>query len=125
MIIGYKERFAFSLGKQLNEEQRVVDIFVRNLHLTDFDNLVYIPQFIATIQDDIELIESKKIPKEYSALFWGPTTDDVSCRLTIRNSEDIQLHCKHRSGRKVTLNIKTIELVELYKNCIYELTNAT
>lgn len=125
MVIGNKNSFAFLFGRKLNAEQRDVDIWVNNMLLTDFDNLIYTPQFIVSVQDELEILRSRKIPRWYSALHWGPTTDDISGRFTIRNSEDIQLHCKHRSGRKVTLDIKIKDLISIYEKCINELEITT
>ena len=125
MVIGNQENFAFVLGKQKNNEQRVIDIWVKNTLLTDFDNLVHIPQFIESIHQELEIINSRKIPKWHSALNWGPTTDDFVGEFTVRNFEDIQFHCKNTNGKKITLNIKINELVLNFEHCINELEKTT
>lgn len=121
MIIGSKKSFAFEIGEKISARQIVVDIWALNNLLTDFDNLVYTPQFVFSIEKELEIIKSRKIPKGFIALHWGPTTDSLIARFTLRNYEDIQINFKHDNGKKISISVKLAELIQIYEQCINEL----
>ena len=125
MEIGERDIFSFVIGKKIKPKQRYVDIWAGGVRLTYIDNLVYVPQFVTSVSREIEILSNKRLPKWYAALNWGPTTDDFVGRFTIRNSEEIQLHCKLGNGNKVTTNIVVKNLITIYSKCIDELEKTT
>jgi hypothetical protein len=57
MVIGNKSTFAFEIGQHSSEtELRTVDIVIGNRYVCRDDNSAYVPQFIASMQCDIERI---------------------------------------------------------------------
>jgi len=57
MIIGNKTTFAFDIGqRRLGSELRTVDIVIGNRYVCCDDNSAYLPQFIASMQFDINRI---------------------------------------------------------------------
>ena len=125
MLIGSKKSFAFEIGENVSAQQSVVDIWALNNLLTDLDNLVYSPQFVSSIENELEVIKSRRIPNWYAALHWGPTTDSFIARFTLRNYEDIQINFKHDNGKKFSIGIKLAELIQIYEQCINELKKTT
>jgi len=57
MIIGNKSTFAFDIGqKRLETQLRTVDIVIDNRYVCCDDNTVFLPQFIASLEYDIDRI---------------------------------------------------------------------
>ena len=83
MIIGSKQSIAFEVAEFDGSNMREVDIWVGGERVTYIDNLVYLPQFIASLKRELDCIESGDISDDYIALPLGPTTDDVSARFSI------------------------------------------
>ncbi len=125
MEIGHRDTFSLVVGKKISPKQQYVDIWTGGVRLTYIDNLVYVPQFVTSVRREMEILKTRNLPKCYAALHWGPTTDDFVGRFKIRNSAEIQLHCKLDNGSKVTTNIAIEKLIAVYSQCLDELEKTT
>ena len=123
--IGNKEELAFVIGPKINQEQQEVDIWVSNVLITHFDHLVYLPQFISSLNCEASDIESGKIDSNYVLFNLGPTTDDVSARATI-SGDNINIVCdltEDDINRLIHLTIKTNAVVKFYRDTVEALSN--
>lgn len=120
MIIGDKDRFAFEIGDVCDVNIQKVDIWVAGILVTYVDNLVYIPQFIASLERELVFIENGEISDDYIALQLGPTTDNISSRFSIT---DVKLYvtCVLDSGNTIETSLPTKDMVTYYKTCISKL----
>jgi len=117
MIIGNKEELAFIIGKKLNAEQCEVDIWLSNKHVTHFDNCVYLPQFISSLENEVTDIKDEKLNSDYVLFNFGPTTDDVSLRAKIID-DNINLICEFNENEFVEITIQKIMMLNLYHQTI-------
>jgi hypothetical protein len=117
MIIGSKQSIAFEVAEFDGSNMREVDIWVGGERVTYIDNLVYLPQFIASLKRELDCIESGDISDDYIALPLGPTTDDVSARFSIAGTE-IRLNCLLGNGNRANAALPVIEVIDYYNRCI-------
>lgn len=77
MIIGNKSTFAFDIGqKRLETEIRTVDIVIDNQYVCCDDNTVFLPQFTASMERDIERIVQNDWHK-YHKYFEGKSISEI------------------------------------------------
>ena len=121
MDIGSRTELAFSIGEKQSPDMQIVDIWVDSVFITYFDNSVYLPTFIGSLERELEDIENSAIDKDYVFFDHGPTTDDVSARAKL-DGDQIHINCDLGSGKvfKKTLPIQLI--IDTYKKCINELS---
>lgn len=117
MIIGNKQSIAFEVSEFDGSNMREVDIWVGGERVTYIDNLVYLPQFIASLKRELDCIESGDISDDYIALPLGPTTDYVSAKFSI-DGKVIKLNCLLGNGNRVNAVLPMIEVTDYYKRCI-------
>ncbi len=77
---GSREKFSIEVGIQVDISLWEVDIWAGNQHLTHLDNIVYLPQFLYSLECEVILIRNKDTAIEEPCIFFqhGPTTDDAS-----------------------------------------------
>ena len=117
MIIGNKQSIAFEVAEFDGSNMREVDIWVEGKLVTYIDNLVYLPQFIASLKRELDCIERGDITDEYIALPLGPTTDDVSAKFSI-DGKNINLNCLLGNGGRANAALPVTEVTDYYKRCI-------
>ena len=60
ILYGNKQTFGIEIDDSKHEDQvRVVNIYVDNKNISSYDNLAYLPQFIASIQYTVEELKQK------------------------------------------------------------------
>jgi len=123
-IIGNKESFAFVLGKKTEEDIQQIDIWVSGELLTFVDNSAYLPQFISSLESELDDLKNGNVDSDYVFLNLGPTLDDVSARIEI-NGEQVFLKCHlyKGDGKIISLRINRDELIECYEACINSTKN--
>ncbi|WP_236984905.1 hypothetical protein [Marinagarivorans cellulosilyticus] len=83
--IGNKNVFCFVVGDNNEGGLQQVDIWANNTLLTPVDNMAYLPQFVASLENESNDINSDNIAREYMFFNHGPTTDDVVGNITLAN----------------------------------------
>ncbi len=77
MIIGNKSTFAFNIGERgLGTQLRTVDIVIGNQYVCSDDNSVFVPQFIASMQSDVNRI-LKNDSNQYQKYFEGKSVSEI------------------------------------------------
>lgn len=124
-MIGSKEIFAFVLGSKTNKDIQEVDIWVAGELITFIDNSVYLPQFIASLESELRDLKTGNMDSDYAFLNLGPTLDDVAARIEL-NDDQIFLKCHlfKGDGKIVSVKIDKKQLMEIYCDCIEQLTKA-
>ncbi len=137
MRIGDTHRFAVELGNTLTTDDRLrqVDVWAAGQWLTCVDNVVFVPQFVASVQADLRRLRSgfppplpfpavspqdthvllddyeKRCP--FTFMGWGPTADNV-CANLFRDGDSLVLTCHFWSlGVGTEVFVATITADEL------------
>ena len=120
MVIGDKSKVAFIVGRRTSRDLRVVDIYVGNILVTYYDHTAYVPQFVHSIECDIDDLVGKKIDHSDRFMDWGPTTDDSYVKGVVEGA-NITLICRLVSGEFVIVEMPTQQLIETYQSVAKEL----
>ena len=118
--ISNKNELAFVVDNSLKNGLLEVNIWVNNELVTYIDNMAYLPQFIASLEREINCIENKEINENYVFFNFGATTDDVEARAIIEK-ENIKLSCKLNNGKTINTLLPFNQLVSIYKETINKL----
>ena len=114
MIIGTKSEFAFEIGTKKVVDLREVNIWAKDTLITYYDNMAYIPAFIASLEREINILESGHFDDEHIFLNYGPTTDDVLSRIKYYNDK-IHISFELDNGKKFQLETDMELLLSIYR----------
>jgi hypothetical protein len=120
MDIGDKSKIAFTIGDRASQDLRVVNVYVGDELVTYYDNTVYVPQFVYSIESEALDLEKSNVSNEYFFLNWGPTTDDVSARGVLEGG-NLKLTCELRNGKLIMVTIPIEYMVSVYRKVASEL----
>ena len=120
MNISDNSKIGFSIGEKTSRDLRVVDVYVGGELVTYYDNTVYVPQFIHSVETEASNIEVGNLSSEYFFLDWGPTTDDVSARGQVAN-DNLKLSCELRNGKFIEVTLPIEYVVSVYREAASEL----
>lgn len=114
--IGHQDTLIFDLDHEQSSGLLRVDIWSGGVLLTPFDNKVFLPQFISSLERELKNIVSGK---DFIYFNHGPTTDDVVGNLDIK--DDIASLSFEVNGQTVEASMPITELVAVYGRVISEL----
>ncbi len=124
-MIGNKDTLAFVLGNKNEKDLREVDIWIANELVTFIDNTAYLPQFISSLESELDDLKSGNVDSDYVFLNLGPTLDDVSVRVELDGSHIFIKCCLYiNDGKIFSVKMNKDELMESYETCIKRLKNA-
>lgn len=142
MILGNENNYAFKIENDENKNFKIVDIIAQNRYLSCDDNSVYLPQFISSVEQEIENLEKKNyatyeknhehksvveihklmMEDENEEMFslhrfmsWGPTTDNITAFLFVHNNELILSYEFWREGHEVKEEINHVFYLKVEK----------
>ena len=121
-MIGNKDGLHFIIGDAL-EGLHEVEIWNKYDLLTPTDKMVYLPQFIASLEHEIKQLESRDINPDGFFLNLGPTTDDCSCRIEI-DGNIAHLSYNLSDQQKKFLSIDINVLISTYQGVVDVLRTA-
>ena len=117
MDIGSRTELAFSVGKKQPPDMQIVDIWLNSVLITYYDNSVYLPTFIGSLERELEDIENGVINLEYIFFDHGPTTDDVFARAKLVGDQ-IYINCELDNGEAFSVKLPIDLIINTYKKCI-------
>lgn len=124
-MIGNKDTLAFVLGDKIDKELQNIDIWIANELVTFVDNTAYLPQFISSLESELDDLKSGNVDSDYIFLNLGPTLDDVSVRVELHGSQIFIKCCLYTDDGKIfSVKMNKNELMESYETCIKRLKNA-
>lgn len=59
-IIGIKESFAFVIGNKTGKNMQEIDIWISGEQLTFFDNTAYLPQFVGSLESELDDLKKRQ-----------------------------------------------------------------
>jgi hypothetical protein len=121
-VIGQKDSLHFIIGDQLEFNFQAVDIWFKDVLLTRIDNMAYLPQFINSMNEELNEIKLGKINPDSFFLDLGPTTDDCSSRIYL-SGDEAKVSFDLDEGVVLETKMLIAKLIELYTTVIMELKN--
>ena len=117
MLIGSKAIFAFEIGSKKKADLREVNIWASDILITHFDNMTYIPAFIASLEREIAILETGDFDDDDIFLNYGPTTDDVSSQIKYKN-EKYHIRFEMDNGEPFELETGKEFLLSTYRETV-------
>lgn len=113
--------FSFKIGKRVEDNLYQIDIWLGDVLLTPIDNIAYLPQFIGSMEHELNQLQQREINPDGFFLDLGPTTDDCSSRITLKGEvAEITFELDEKNIYK--LNIDVDELKSIYQGVINKLS---
>ena len=117
MEIGSRSELCFSIGEKQPPDMQIVDIWLDSVLLTYYDNSVYLPTFIGSLERELEDIENGVVNLDYIFFDHGPTTDDVIARAKLVDDQ-IYINCDLDKGESFSVKLPLNVFINTYKKCI-------
>lgn len=100
----------FVVGEK-REGLQQVDIWCNELLLTPLDNMVYLPQFIAALKYELQALESNQFDDGDIFLDLGPTTDDFSARIKLKDQHaEITIEIENQPPNLFVFELEQLKL---------------
>lgn len=113
---GDKNKLCFAVGKLREGALQQIDVWASNELLTPIDNMAYLPQFIATLESEKLVVASGQIAEDYLYFNHGPTTDNVSGKISVEgNTANLTFEL---NGIDISVVIEAKELLSVYSHTI-------
>jgi len=121
MDIGSRTELAFSIGEKQPPDMQIIDIWLDSILVTYYDNTVYLPAFIFSLEQELEDLEKGLINSDYVFFEHGPTTDDVVARAKI-DGDVLYLTCELDNSQTINVSLSLCDVISTYKECIKHLS---
>jgi len=143
MLIGNKKIFAFLIDdlEEGSGDLQSVNIWINNEDVTYIDNIVYLPQFVQSLKNDLLWMRSNRIKEcigvktekdavkkyfkeldeeavKYRFLNYGPTTDDVRSFIFESENSIFIIYKLNDSITVKSISICKPELKQIYERII-------
>jgi len=117
MDIGSRTELAFSIGEKQPPDMQIIDVWLDSILVTYYDNTVYLPAFIFSLEQELEDLERGLINSDYVFFEHGPATDDVVARAII-DGDVLYLICELDNGQTINVSLSLCDVISTYKECI-------
>jgi hypothetical protein len=117
MDIGLRSDLSFSIGEKQPPDMQIVDIWLNSVLITYYDNSVYLPTFIGSLERELKDIENGLVNSDYIFFDHGPTTDDVIVRAKLVDDQ-IYINCDLDNGESFSVKLPVNVFINTYKKCI-------
>ncbi len=118
-IFGDRSKLCFDVSDTLENGLLKIDIWCANKLITYFDNMAYLPSFTQSLRRELEFLQGSSLSNA-PCLNYGPTTDDVSARIT-KNGNMVNIEFQFDDTEKNHLIIEAEVLAGIFREVILKL----